>query len=143
MLTDLLITTLWCMHSLLVTLCCLYFVCVPYPAVMCVCVRAGGLWHLFKLKRNSKWEMDWGMAGLAEMAWAEHCGCFPLANPCDWWLASIKSLCWRPCQLLINPSKCLLHLGPKLLLCVQQMCMCMLTHVTKRYTQTLYRAVKK
>lgn len=74
----------------------------------------------FQIKeRNREWEMGWGVGGLAEMTWAEHCGCFPLANPCDWWLGSIKSQCWQRCQLLINPSKCLLHLDPKLLLYIQ------------------------
>lgn len=47
--------------------------------------------------------MDWGLWGLADTSSAYHCGCFPHANPCDWRLGSIKSLCWLPCQFLINP----------------------------------------
>lgn len=104
--------------------------------VFCVCVCRWSRAFIQIKARTGEWGMDCGMEGLVEMVWAEHCGCFPLANPCDWWLGSIKSLCWRPCQLLINPSQCLLHLGPKLLPYVQQMSMCIPTHVAKQYTQT-------
>ena len=109
--TDILITTfLKCTHT--DTLSHLYFLCILQWCV-CVCVRMCR-WSLAFIQIKE------GMWGLAKMAWAEHCGCFPQANPCDWWLGSIKSLCWRPCQLLINPSKCLLHSGPERLLYVQQ-----------------------
>lgn len=81
-----------------------------------VCVGGGDCvcrWseRLVKWKRGVQRE-GWmrGAGGLAEMARPGHRGCFPLANPSDWWLASIKSQCWPPCQLLVNPSNCLLHL---------------------------------
>lgn len=84
-----------------------------YPrSYCCVCGLCVSVHEVQGIHSNDReWEMGCGMGGLAEMAWAEHCECFLVANPCDWWLGSIKSLCWRPCQLLINPSKCLLHLG--------------------------------
>lgn len=116
--TDLLITTFFkCTHT--DTLSHLYFLFILQWCV-CVCVCRWSLAFIQIKEWGREWEMDWGMWGLVKMAWAEHCGCFLPANPCDWWLGSIKSLCWRPCQLLINPSKCLLHSGPERLLYVQQ-----------------------
>lgn len=49
--TDLLITTFFkCTHT--DTLSHLFF----HPAMVCVCVCAGGLWHLFKLKSEAESE---------------------------------------------------------------------------------------